>query len=341
MGIQAQGAGADRADVSVVVLTYQSGGTLARCLASLRAQTVTGFETILADNGSFDGAPQAGVAADPGLRLIENGGNLGFAAGNNRAAGQARGRWLVLLNPDAYPEPDWLEQLLVAARAHPRARCFTARQMMASEPTRLDGLGDAMAAFGFPFRGGYGALDPGPIPPSEVFSPCGAAMMIDRALFLSLGGFDERFFCYCEDVDLGYRLRLAGEPVMLAAAAVVLHEGSVSTGGRRSDFSVFHGARNRLWMFVKCTPPALFWLTFPFHVAATLAVWARATMEGRADPVEQGLEAALKTLPEMWRSRRAVQATRRVSSLAIARMMVWNPLDILNRKGRIRPCLSR
>jgi N-acetylglucosaminyl-diphospho-decaprenol L-rhamnosyltransferase len=341
MSIQAQGAGADPADVSVVVLTYQSGGTLQRCLAALKAQTVTGFETIVADNGSFDGAPQAAAAADPGVRLIDNGGNLGFAAGNNRAAEQARGRWLVLLNPDAYAEPDWLEQLLAAARAHPQARCFTARQKMAADPSRLDGLGDAMACIGFPFRGGYGALDSGPIGPCEVFSPCGAAMMIDRALFLELGGFDERFFCYCEDVDLGYRLRLAGETVMLAASAVVLHEGSVSTGGRRSDFSVFHGARNRLWMFVKCTPPALFWLTGPFHIVATLAVWARATMQGHADPVEQGLEAALKALPEMWRSRRAVQATRRVSSLAIARMMVWNPLDILNRKGRIRPCITR
>jgi N-acetylglucosaminyl-diphospho-decaprenol L-rhamnosyltransferase len=127
---------------------------------------------------------------------------------------------------------------------------------------------------------------------------------------------------------------------MLASGAVVLHEGSVSTGGRRSDFSVFHGARNRLWMFVKCTPPVLFWLTGPFHIAATLAIWTRVTMEGHADPVEQGLEAALKALPEMWRSRRAVQATRRVSSLAIARMMVWNPLDILKRKGRIRPCIK-
>jgi N-acetylglucosaminyl-diphospho-decaprenol L-rhamnosyltransferase len=341
MGIQAQGTGTDPADVSVVVLTYQSGGTLTRCLAALKAQTVTGFETIVADNASSDGAPQAAAEADPGIRLIDNGGNLGFAAGNNRAAEQARGRWLVLLNPDAYAEPDWLEQFLAAARAHPRARCFTARQKMASDPTRLDGLGDAMAGIGFPFRGGYGALDPGPIPASEVFSPCGAAMMIDRALFLALGGFDERFFCYCEDVDLGYRLRLAGEAVMLAADAVVLHEGSVSTGGRRSDFSVFHGARNRLWLYVKCTPPILFWLTFLFHIVATLAVWARATMEGRADPVEQGLEAAIKALPEMWRSRRAVQATRRVSSLAIVRMMVWSPLDILQRKGRIRPCISR
>ncbi|MDB5460644.1 MAG: glycosyl transferase family 2 [Caulobacteraceae bacterium] len=326
----------DAAEVSVVVLAYQSGGTLERCLAALKAQTVQGFETIVADNASSDGAPQAAAKADPGLRLIDNGGNIGFAAGNNRAAEQARGRWLVLLNPDAYAQADWLAQLLACARAHPRARCFTARQKMAQDPARLDGLGDAMAGIGFPFRGGYGAPDPGPMPDSEVFSPCGAAMMIDRALFLQLGGFDESFFCYCEDVDLGYRLRLTGEPVVLAAGAVVLHEGSVSTGGRRSDFSIFHGVRNRLWLFVKDTPPVLLWLTLPFHIAATVGVWVRATVRGHAEPVEQGLEAAVKQLPEVWRRRRAVQATRKVSSLRIAGMMVWNPRSVMRRKGWIR-----
>jgi hypothetical protein len=194
-----------------------------------------------------------------------------------------------------------------------------------------------MAGVGFPFRGGYGAVDPGPMADAEVFSPCGAAMMIDRALFLALGGFDETFFCYCEDVDLGYRLRLLGEPVILAAKAVVLHEGSAATGGRRSDFSLFHGARNRLWLFVKNTPPLLFWLTLPFHLAATVGVWVRATVQGHAPPVEQGLEAAIRQLPRVWRQRRAVQATRRVSSLKIAAMMTWNPLSILGRRGRLRP----
>ncbi len=333
--------GTEAADVSVVVLTYQSAGTLGRCLAALKAQSAQGFETIVADNGSSDGAPQAAAAADPGIRLIDNGANVGFAAGNNRAAEQARRRWLVLLNPDAYAEPDWLERMLAAAKAFPEVRCFTACQRMAAEPARLDGLGDAMAAIGFPFRGGYGAPDPGAIGPCEVFSPCGAAMMIDRALFLELGGFDESFFCYCEDVDLGYRLRLIGEPVLLAGDAVVLHEGSVSTGGRRSDFSVFHGVRNRLWVYFKCTPLPLLLLTLPFHGTATLAVWLRATLRGHADPVERGVEAALQGLPAIWRERRRVQARRRASSLAIAGMMTWNPLDVLSRKGRLKPRIAR
>ena len=324
------------ADVSVVVVTYESGPTLGRCLAALKAQIAQGFEVILSDNGSRDGAGQAAAAADPAVVLLENGANLGFAAANNRAAARARGRWLVLLNPDAYAEPGFIQTLLAAAADHPGVRCFTARQRMAEDPERLDGLGDAMTVIGFPFRGDYGNPDPGPIGPAEVFSPCGAAMMIDRALFLELGGFDERFFCYCEDVDLGYRLRLRGEPVLLAPQAAVRHEGSVSTGGRRSDFSLYHGARNRLWLYVKNTPPLLFWLTLPFHILATAGAWLRAVVQGHAEPVERGLEDAVKGLPDIWRSRLDVQRTRRAGSNDISVMMVWNPFDALARRGRLR-----
>jgi GT2 family glycosyltransferase len=324
------------ADVSVVVVTYDSGPTLGRCLAALKTQTAPGFELILSDNGSRDGAARAAAEADPALVLIENRANLGFAAANNRAAAAARGRWLVLLNPDAYAEPGFIRALLAAAADHPAIRCFTARQRMAEDPERLDGLGDAMTVIGFPFRGDFGNPDPGAIGPAEVFSPCGAAMMIDRALFLEMGGFDERFFCYCEDVDLGYRLRLRGERVLLAPHAIVRHEGSASTGGRRSDFSLYHGARNRLWLYVKDTPPLLLGLTLPFHVLATAAAWLRATINGHGEPVERGLEDAVRGLPDIWRSRREVQGRRKATSADIGAMMVWNPLDALHRRGRLR-----
>ena len=322
---------------SVVIVAYRSGATLATCLAALSRQTATDFETLLLDNASGDGVAEAAAAADPGLRLLTMDQNLGFAAGNNRAAAVAQGRWLVLLNPDAYPDPDWLERLLAAAQAHPEARCFTARQLMAADPGRLDGLGDAMALAGFPFRGGYGRPDPGPLAPGEVFSPCGAAMMIDRSLFLALGGFDEDFFCYCEDVDLGYRLRLAGEPVLVVPDAVVRHEGSVSTGGRRSDFSMFHGARNRLWVFVKNTPPVLLILTLPPHLLLTALLWAAAIRRGEGAATTRGLKAAVRGLPQVLAKRRRIQRLRRASSADIARVMSWNPLSMARRQARISP----
>ena len=326
--------------VSIVVVAYESGPMLAQCLAALRAQGFTDSEVILVDNASSDRSAQAAARADPAIRLIENARNLGFAAAVNQAAQAARGRWLALINPDAFAAPDWLERLMAATVAYPRVRCFTSRQLMAEDPTRLDGLGDVMALAGFPFRGGYTHADPGELAPGWVFSACGGAMLVERELFLSVGGFDERLFCYCEDVDLGYRLRLVGEPTLLVPDAVVRHVGSASTGGRRSDFAVFHGTRNRFWLFVKDTPAPLFWLTLPLHLLATLVLFARHATRGEIAAPMRGLAAGIGHIGVALQARREVQATRTASSWQIARAMTWNPLDLFLRRAfiqRMRP----
>ena len=322
--------------VSVLVVAYQSGPHLAHCLEALQAQTLPAHEVVLVDNASTDGAPLAAIAAHPEVRFFEAGSNLGFAAGMNLAARHARGDWLALINPDAFADPDWLARLLAAADAFPRVRCFTSRQLLADDPGKLDGLGDVMSISGFPWRGGYRHPDPGAIPPGEVFSACGGAMMISTDLFARMGGFDERLFCYGEDVDLGYRLRLAGEPTVLVPDAVVRHHGGTASGGPRSDFAVFHGTRNRLWVYVKDTPPVLFWLSLPLHILATVTLFARHATRGELAAPMKGLMAGLKDIRVAIDARREAQANRKASSWEIARAMTWNPLDILLRRAVIR-----
>ncbi len=329
--------------VSVVVVVYQSGPTLAECLGAVRAQTFRNYEVLLIDNASSDRTAQAAAKADPSIRLIENAENLGFAAAVNQGARVARGLWLALLNPDAFAEPEWLARLVAAAETNPDVHSFTSRQLMAEDPTKLDGLGDVMALAGYPFRGGYTHPNPGALEPGWVFSACGGAMMIARDLFMRLGGFDERLFCYCEDVDLGYRLRLVGEPTLLVPDAVVRHVGSASTGGRRSDFAVFHGTRNRFWVFVKDTPPVLFWLTLPLHILATLVLFARHATRGEIATPVRGLAAGIRHLRVALEARREAQATRTASSWDIASAMTWNPLDLLLRRAFIqrKPTIPR
>ena len=327
--------------ISVLIVAYRSGPTLERCLASLRAQTYADYEVVLVDNdepGMSDGAAARAAADDGAIRLISPGANLGFAAGNNLAAQAATGRWLVMLNPDAYPAADWLQRLTEAAARRPSYRAFTSRQLMDETPALLDGLGDVMFAAGAPYRGGYNSPDPGGMAEGEVFSPCGAAMMIDRALFLSLGGFDETFFCYCDDVDLGYRLQLTGNATLLVPDAIVRHEGSASSGGPASAFAVRYGTRNRMWLLIKNTPWPLVPVILPLH----LGLLAVVLFTGRRDPPYNRLVwAALK---EGWRDRRialasrpAVQASRRAPWWKIAAAMSWNPADLLGRRAVIRP----
>lgn len=323
--------------ITVCVIAYNSGPTLRACLQHLADQTYRDFETLVIDNASPDPGDGAIAREFPFVRLIENAENLGFSGAGNQAARLGRGRWFVLLNPDAYAEPDWLEQLVAAAGRHPQVRSFTSRQVMAEDPTHLDGLGDVMSGYGIPYRGGYLAPDPGDTPEGEVFSPCGAAMMIDRELFLELGGFDEFFFCYSEDVDLGYRLQLAGEPTVLVPAATIHHVGSASTGGRKSEFAVFHGTRNRFYVVYKDTPWPLLPIVVPLHLVAVAYISSRRENHPHAHIVWRAFTESLKGLPTILKSRRQVQKRRRASTAQIARAMTWNPYDLFGRRAVIRP----
>jgi GT2 family glycosyltransferase len=327
--------------VSVCVIAYNSGPTLAACLEHLAAQTFRDFETLVIDNASPDPGDAQAAAGFAGVRVIRNAENLGFAGAGNQGAALARGRWFVLLNPDAYPEPGWLEALMAAAARRPEVSSFTSRQMMADEPGLLDGLGDVMSIWGIPYRGGYMRPDTGQAFEGEVFSPCGAAMMIRRELFLSLGGFYEVFFCYSEDVDLGYRLQLAGEPTVLVPDAVVQHVGSASTGGRKSEFAVFHGTRNRFWVVYRDTPAILLPLVIPLHLAAVAFISSRRENWPHAPLVWRALMASLRGLPRILKDRKAIQAGRRASVAEIARAMTWNPRDLTGRRPVIRPIRRR
>lgn len=200
----------------------------------------------------------------------------------------------------------------------------------------LDGLGDVMSITGIPYRGGYLNPDRGQAREGEVFSPCGAAMMIDRTLFLRLGGFDEDFFCYGEDVDLGYRLQLAGEPTLLVPDAVIHHVGSASTGGRKSEFAVYHGTRNRFWVLFKNTPALLLPLVVPLHLFALMLIYARAENRPHIRLILRAVRDAFAGAPNMFRTRRTVQKLRRASLGDIAGAMTWNPKDLSGRRPVIK-----
>ena len=162
-------------------------------------------------------------------------------------------------------------------------------------------------------------------------------MLIDRDLFLQIGGLDERLYCYCEDVDLGYRLRLRGEPTLVVPDAVVSHVGGLSSGGPRSDFAVFHGTRNRLWVFVKDTPPLLFWLTLPLHLLTTAVLFWRHHVHGELSAPWRGFKAGVKGIGVVLEARREAQAQRKVGSWAILKAMTLSPADLRGRRVVIRP----
>lgn len=320
--------------VTVIMVTYNGGDLTQRAVESLARQSEPGFHVLIIDNASTDGSAERLVLPDARFRLWRAPLNLGFAAANNRAALECRTPWIATLNPDACPDPDWLAALARAVRAYPETAMFGSLQRDGSDPPRLDGCGDVLSIYGIPWRGGTGQpLDSAPAVDGEVFAPCAAAALYRTDAFRAVGGFEPAFFCYLEDVDLGFRLRLAGHRCVQIHDARVTHLGSAVTG-RHSDFTLFHSYRNRVWLVARCLPGPLLALGLPLHCAATLALLWRSRGPAAA---WRGFYAGLRGLAWALAARSRIQAGRRVGVLALARTLNWRLSDLRRRPIDLRP----
>jgi len=311
-----------QSSVTVVIVNWNSGYLLAECLACLSGQSYSPARILVMDNGSTDGSAE-GVQQVPGVTVRMLGENLGFAVANNRALSECDTEYVVLLNPDAFPESNWLDRLVEAANAQPEVSAFGSRQMVHGSSNLLDGIGDAYHVSGLVWRKRHGCKQGNAdLVAAKIFSPCAAAVLYRRQALVDVGGFDGNYFCYMEDVDLGFRLRLAGYSAMYIPDAVVHHVGSASTGGQHSDFAVYHGHRNLVWTFVKNMPGALFWLFLPFHVLLNLITVPFFMLRGQGRVILRAKRDAIKGLPWAWAKRKQIQALRVATVLDI-----WRVLD--------------
>ncbi len=318
--------------IAVVIVNWNSGDWLRRCLRGLAAQTILPERVLLVDNYSNDSSLDGIEAILPTVEIIRESENLGFAKGNNIALKSIEGtKWTVLLNPDAIPEPDWLENLIKASQAHPDYNFFACKMLDAADHARLDGTGDAYHSSGRAWRQGFGGDSQieGELT-KECFSPCAAAAMYRTDILRQVGGFDERFFCYYEDVDLGFRLRLLGHRCLYVPDAVVQHAGSATTS-KRSDFSVYYGHRNMVWTYFKNMPWPLFWIYLPQHILMNVVAVLLLSLRGQGQVVFRAKYDAVKGFFPVLRHRKNVQETRKITSLELWRVMA---------KG-IRPLLRK
>jgi len=308
--------------VTVIIVNWNGGILLKECLFRLMNQSYTATRILVMDNGSTDGSEKFAEQIS-GITLRHLGNNLGFAAANNRAIEECDTDFVVLLNPDAFAEPNWLEQLVHAAQKNPNVAAFGSRQLVHGKPDTLDGIGDIYHISGLVWRNGYGRTQSeADQVTKEIFSPCAGAVLYSREALLKVGGFDEDFFCYVEDVDLGFRLRLAGYKSIYVPEAVVHHVGSASTGGQHSDFSIYHGHRNLVWTFIKNMPGILLWVLLPVHLILNIVSICYFSILGKGSVILRSKWDALKGIPAMWNKRVKIQKGRRASV-----MDIWHMLD--------------
>jgi GT2 family glycosyltransferase len=300
---------------SVVVPNFNGSRWLPGCLDSLAAQTLAPAEIVVVDNGSSDGS--AALASErPGVRVLHLGRNLGFGAAANRGIEVAGADSVALVNTDVVLAPDWVERMTGALASAPDVGAVACKMVDLDDPTVLYDAGDVLRRDGVCEQRGRFERDEGRYDtPGDVFAACAGAALYRRGAVLDVGGFDERFFLYLEDVDLGLRLRLAGwrcryEPAIARHAG----EGSLPEGGRTAWTWV---ERNTLLLAAKAFP-----LRWAPRVLYRQAGWTwHALRERRLRAHLTGAVASLRLLPAMLGERRRLRrgAAVRVDEVVPAR----------------------
>jgi GT2 family glycosyltransferase len=301
-----------RVSLSTVVVAHDSLAELRRSLPPLVAQLSPGDELIVVDNASGDGIGRDLTDLAPQARLVRLDDNVGFAAGANRGACEARGELLVLLNPDAIVEPGWAEAIRT-----PWGGPWAAWMglVLLEDGRTINTSGGILHFTGFGWAGQIGEpASAAPAAPAPVGFVSGACLAIPRASWNAIGGFPEHYFMYCEDVDLSLKLRLQGEALAVVPAARVRHEYEFGKGLRKWRLL----ERNRWATIIRTYPAGLLLAIAPALVVTELAVWAVAVRGGWGRMKVLATADLVRVLPQLLRERRALQAGRLTTAAAFS-----------------------
>jgi GT2 family glycosyltransferase len=325
---------------SIIVVNWNGKRYLRECLSSLLTQTYSHYEIILVDNGSNDGSVDLVVERFPEVRIIKNGENLGFAAGNNVAIRVAQGDYIVTLNNDTRAEPDWLEELIKVVETDPKIGMCASKMLFYYHTGVLNSTGISLDIAGIAWDRRGGERDEGcEGEPVEIFGPCAGAALYRREMLDEVGLFDEDFFAYHEDVDLAWRARSRGWRCMYNPRAIVYHVHS-GTGMEGSAFKNRLLGRNKIWTMVKNYPSPHIFLVLPLIAFYDLASVLYSLFKRQDKSPLQGRLASLRLLPEMLRKRSEIQRRRTSSEFPWYSPLV-GPITMLRRYERFQSFITR
>lgn len=328
--------------ISAIVVNWNRKELLRLCLTSLGRQTEVDFEVIVVDNGSIDGSAEM-AESEFGARVIRNSENRGFCIANNQGIALARGEFIALLNNDAEAKPSWLAALYRACSKRADIGMAASKSLVWENPARIDKVGHLIFPDGQNRGRGAGALDKGQFDrEEEILWPDGCAAMYRKEMLDAIGGFDEDFFAYGDDAELGLRARIAGWKCMYAPDAVVRHHRG-STLGKGSAGRLHLIERNRVLLAAKLFPWSLLWRN-PFYFVMRVAASASMALRGKGDTmyfpgwrgklrmaaiVLHGDLAALPLIPKMLRKRAGIARIRKLSPREVHRLILahrlgWN-----------------
>jgi GT2 family glycosyltransferase len=302
-----------RPTLSVLIVAWESGDDFRKTLPALLAELGDDDELIVVENKAGDGSVEVALELAPQARVVRMGRNTGFAGGVDAGAEAARGELLVILNPDATPQPGFGEAI---RRPWREGRGWAAWQALVADGTgeTINSAGNPIHFTGIVWAGGHGRPIAEAPPAGEVPALSGACLAIPIENWRRVGGFPAEFFMYHEDVDLSVRLRMDGGTVGIEPTAVVAHDYEFSAGDDKWRWL----ERNRLAFLVRTYPTSLLVLLAPVLLATEPALLAVAATGGWGGQKLRANREVIRWLPRLLRERRAIQRQRTVSAAEFA-----------------------
>lgn len=323
--------------ISVVIPNWNGKKFLAGCLDSLKTQTYEPIEVVIVDNGSKDGSVEYLQENYPEVKLVTFPVNTGFSPAVNAGIKASTGEMVALLNNDTVVDPNWMSELIKAMKEHPEAGSAGCKMLAYDDHTLLDGAGDGYRRGGLPGRIGHKERDTGRFNRKRyLLGACGGAALYRRELFDAIGLFDEDYFAYLEDVDLGLRAQAAGFKCIYVPTSIVYHLGCGTTGSGYSPLVVRLSARNNWNTIVKNIPMPLLWKFLPHICFWQLYYLAVVTVRGgQLVPWLKGTYEAVKLFPTMMEKRREINRLRKTSLEYMEQIIIESEKDLGDSKARL------
>ncbi len=323
--------------VSIVIPNWNGKRFLSPCLDSLQKQTYTSFEIIVVDNGSQDGSVALLTEHYPQVKLIALQHNTGFSYAVNRGIETGIGEYIGLVNNDTTLDEQWLEKMVLALRNHSEIGSVACKMLSYDDPTIFDGAGDGLRLGMLPARIGHGEKDIGQFDKSRyVLGACGGAALYRKSMLDEIGLFDEDFFAYLEDVDLGLRAQSAGYKCLYIPEAIIYHLGCGTTGSGYSKLVVRLSCRNNINMVVKNIPASLI-IAFLPHIIFWQGYYLAAVVirGGSVFSWLAGMWQAILLLPKMLKKRDLIKHQRRINSHDLKQLIIDSHNELEKSKKRL------
>lgn len=289
-------------NISIVIPNYNGEKYLKVCLDSLSRQTFNSFEIIIVDNASADNSCKLIEKEYPYIKMIKLNENTGFSKAVNIGIRASSGEYVVLLNNDTGVDNKWLENLVKCVGEDKKIFSCCSKMIRYHEKEKIDDVGDQYTILGWAYKRGDGTSIKKYSKDSNIFSSCAGAAIYRKDILEKIGGFDDSFFAYMEDVDISYRAKIYGYKNVYCSNAIVYHIGSATSGSRHNEFKVRLAARNNMYLILKNMPLLQLAINFPFIFLGCFIKYLFFMKKGLGNTYLKGIIEGIKTKDKIKRT---------------------------------------